>query len=139
MKIDHRPYGRHSDVSYPDYRCFQICCKETWIGSVLLDLDTAKSLLGTTGALYEFILLSRFSPQGNGAWLVTTRNDSMVDNNDDRYLAWDLEVDDESNDIAYNVMLIERRDGIAYRAALGQVHKAGWDLAGPVRKEMELG
>jgi len=39
----------------------------------------------------------------------------------------------------YDVLLIERRYGIAYRVGLGSIYFEDWDLAGPVQKLVTLG
>ncbi|KAJ9644056.1 hypothetical protein H2199_003924 [Coniosporium tulheliwenetii] len=97
----------------PDSAVFRIYHRGKCIGCVLLDREVAESLLG--------------------ARVLPAKWDEYID------AVQDGGVDDGVHEPAYNVMLIERRDGMAYRVGLGQVLKAGWDLAGPVRKEIELG
>lgn len=108
---------------------------------MLLEKHVAKGLQSADGALCEFIVLSRVVDSVK-IWAISLPQES-VDYTPNYYTdfcpAWDEEFDGGADGTVYNVMLIERRGGLAYRVALGQVHKTGWDLAGPVRKEVELG
>jgi len=141
---------------------FRIYHRGECIGCVLLDREVAESLLGARwrrkvqarskqpltradharlscprlgadGVPCEFIVLSGVLEPNLKHRVLPAKWDEYID------AVQDGGVDDGVHEPAYNVMLIERKGGIAYRVGLGQVHKAGWGLAGPVRKEIELG
>ena len=145
-------------VNSDDHKCehtgiHQVLHNQRWIGGIHLEHAVAEELLednnrpGSSSKQHQELIV--LSVSSGGAWYIPRRSAENPDETDfnadwtplfDEDLISEYEYDDgDAVAEAYNVMLVVRRDGIASRAGIGQVHKWSFDEAGPTLGCIQLG